>query len=107
MRLEYETLRRPFNNSLNLTELLIFDQPLSGSNKSDHPTPKAPKVTEALVRTSMRVGGSAFIPFMGGGTEVIECHRAGMTVTGCELDEDYYKAAKARFDKETSQAVLF
>ncbi len=107
LRNEYEELRRPFNNNLNLTEVLIFDQPMTGPQKSSHPTPKAPKVTEALVRTSGKKGGAAFIPFMGGGTEVIECHKFGMRVTGCEIDTDYYNAATERFDRETRQVAMF
>ncbi len=107
LRREYEELRRPFNNNLKLTEVLIFDQPMTGPQKSSHPTPKAPKVTEALVRTSGKKGGAAFIPFMGGGTEVIECHKFGMCVTGCEIDTDYYKATTERFDRETRQVAMF
>ena len=106
LRAEYEKLRRPFNNCLNLTEVLIFDQPISGKDKSFHPTPKAPKVIDAIVRTSGKKGGKALIPFMGGGTEVIECFRFGMNTIGIEIDEDYYKAACERFDNETKQKAM-
>ena len=42
-------------------------------------------------------------PFLGSGTTAISTHYAKMHFVGCELDEDYYKAAVERIRKETRQ----
>ena len=107
LRKEYEDLRRPFNNALKLTEVLTFSQQSAETSRYKHPTQKAPKLTEALVSATVKKGGKAFIPFMGSGTEVIECYKYGMEVTGCEIDEDYYLAACKRYMDETAQETLF
>jgi len=36
----------------------------------------------------------------------IAAHYGGFDFVGMELDEDYYKAACERFDRETAQAAL-
>ena len=107
LRAEYEDLRRPFNNDLKLTEVLSFSQQSAETSKHNHPTQKAPKLTDAIVRVTGKKGGKAFIPFMGSGTEAISCYNFGMEVHGCELDEDYFNAAKVRIDHETAQIDMF
>jgi len=52
-------------------------------------------------------GCLVFDPFMGLGTTAIAAHYFGCDFVGCELDEDYYKAACERFDQETKQENLF
>ena len=44
---------------------------------------------------------------MGSGSIAIAAHYAGMHLTACELDADYYKAACERIDTETRQATFF
>ena len=107
LRREYEDLRRPFNNELKTTEVLSFSQQSEVTRKYKHPTQKSPKLTEALVLATSRKGGMAFIPFAGSGTELIECHKAGMNVVGCEIDADYFKMAKERVDLATRQEQMF
>jgi DNA modification methylase len=46
-------------------------------------------------------------PFLGTGTTAIAAHYAGHDFVGIELDEDYFKAAKKRFDESTKQEALF
>ena len=107
LRREYEDLRRPFNNQLKITEVLTFSQQAEVTGKYKHPTQKAPKLTQALVIATGKKGGRAFIPFVGSGTELIECHKIGMDVTGCEIDPEYYEMAKERFERETAQTAMF
>ena len=107
LRKEYEELRRPFYNEIKITEVLSFSQQSEETRRHKHPTQKAPKLTEALVRVVGKLGGTAFIPFAGSGTELIACKNIGMNVVGCELDTDYFKAAQARFNNETKQAAMF
>jgi len=107
LRKEYEDLRRPFNNHIKLTEVLTFSQQSAETSLHNHPTQKAPKLTEAIVRVTGKKGGRAFIPFMGSGTEIIQCKNFGMNVVGCEIDEDYYNAACERYMNETAQKAMF
>ena len=44
---------------------------------------------------------------LGSGSSAIAAHYFGCDFVGCEIDPDYYKAAKERFDKETRQEGLF
>ena len=46
-------------------------------------------------------------PFMGSGTTGKMAARLNRKFVGCELDEDYYKAAVERIRKETRQLELF
>jgi len=106
LRKEYEDLRRPFNNDIKLTEVLTYSQQSSETSDHSHPTQKAPKLTDALVRVTGKKGGKAFIPFMGSGTEVIACHSFGMEVVGIEIDEDYFNASIKRITEQTAQLDL-
>ena len=107
LRKEYEELRRPFNNGLKLTDVLRFSQESSKTSKYKHPTQKAPTLSRALIRTIGRPGGKAFIPFMGSGTETIECFNFGMEVVATEIDSTHFEEGKEKFDKETRQVVMF
>jgi site-specific DNA-methyltransferase (adenine-specific) len=42
----------------------------------------------------------------GSGSIAIAAHYAGMHLTACELDEDYYQAACERIDRETAQQTF-
>jgi DNA modification methylase len=44
---------------------------------------------------------------LGSGSHAIAAHYAGIHLTACEIDTDYFHAAKARIARETSQAELF
>jgi len=43
---------------------------------------------------------------MGSGSIAIAAHYAGIHLTACELDEDYFDAGCARVHRETSQTTL-
>lgn len=43
---------------------------------------------------------------LGSGSSAIAAHYFGCDFVGCEIDPDYYKAAKERFDQETRQVAL-
>lgn len=107
LRLEYEELRRPFNNQIKITEVLAFSQQSAETSKYNHPTQKPPKLTQVLVTVTGKKGGKAFIPFVGSGTEIIECYKFGMDVVGCEINKDYFQAAQARFNDQTRQLAMF
>jgi len=43
---------------------------------------------------------------LGSGSSAIAAHYFGCDFIGCELDEEYYKAAKERFTRDTAQISL-
>lgn len=40
-------------------------------------------------------------------SSAIAAHYGGFDFVGCELDKDYFEAAKQRFDDQTRQKAMF
>jgi site-specific DNA-methyltransferase (adenine-specific) len=72
-----------------------------------HPTQKPVKLYEWLLSNYAKEGDRILDTHLGSGSSAIAAHYGGFDFVGCELDKDYYKAAKARFDKETAQLDIF
>jgi len=72
-----------------------------------HPTQKPVKLYEWLLGRYAKEGDRILDTHLGSGSSAIAAHYGGFDFVGCELDEDYYNAAKARFDVETAQEALF
>jgi len=75
--------------------------------KRIHPTQKPVKLYEWLLANYAKEGDKILDTHLGSGSSAIAAHYSGFEFVGCELDEDYYKAAKARFNKETAQLDIF
>lgn len=72
-----------------------------------HPTQKPVKLYQWILENYAEPGQTILDTHLGSGSSAIAAHYYGVGFTGCELDEDYYKAAKERFDRETSQMAMF
>ena len=72
-----------------------------------HPTQKPVKLYEWLLANYAKEGDRILDTHLGSGSSAIAAHYGGFDFVGCELDEDYYNAAKERFDRETAQVALF
>ena len=72
----------------------------------DHPNQKPIKLYEMLLKAHAKPGDRILDTHLGSGSSAIAAHYAGYDFVGCELDEDYYKAACKRFDAETKQQAL-
>lgn len=72
-----------------------------------HPTQKPVKLYEWLLSNYAKEGDRIIDTHLGSGSSAIAAHYGGFDFVGCELDEDYYKAACERFDRETAQVSLF
>jgi site-specific DNA-methyltransferase (adenine-specific) len=72
-----------------------------------HPTQKPVKLYEWLLTNYSGPEQRILDTHLGSGSSAIAAHYFGCDFVGCELDEDYYKAACERFDKETAQIDLF
>ena len=72
-----------------------------------HPTQKPVKLYEWLLANYAKEGDRILDTHLGSGSSAIAAHYGGFDFVGCELDEDYFKAASARIDQETRQGDMF
>jgi len=85
------------------TPAKIFRYSVLAEKWKQHPTQKPVKLYEWLLANYAKEGDT----HLGSGSSAIAAHYGGFDFVGCELDEDYYKAACNRFDNETSQIDMF
>jgi site-specific DNA-methyltransferase (adenine-specific) len=104
LKKEYEGKRRPFNNYLNLTDILRFSRE---NNKYEHETKKPEKLTRALILTCSRANDLVFIPFAGSGTEVAMAIKEGRKAIGFDIEEKYVEMGNKRTDIIKAQPSLF
>jgi site-specific DNA-methyltransferase (adenine-specific) len=78
-----------------------------GYGSKIHPTQKPVKLYEWILSNYAKEGDRILDTHLGSGSSAIAAHYGGFDLVGCELDEDYFKAAQARFDKETAQLDIF
>jgi len=72
-----------------------------------HPTQKPVKLYDWIYKNYAKEGDRILDTHLGSGSSAIAAHYAGLEFVGIELDEDYFKAAVNRFEKETAQADMF
>ncbi len=72
-----------------------------------HPTQKPHELYDWIFANYAEKGMKILDTHMGSGSIAIAAHYAGMHLTACELDEDYYKAACERIKANTQQLSLF
>lgn len=84
-----------------------FYQRPQGDINRIHPTQKPVKLYEWLLTNYAKPGQRILDTHLGSGSSAIACNNLGFEMVGCELDEDYYKAACARVEQATKQERLF
>ncbi len=72
-----------------------------------HPTQKPIKLYDWLLTSYASNEMRILDTHLGSGSSAIAAHYFGCDFVGCEIDIDYYAAAKNRFDMETRQAAMF
>jgi len=72
-----------------------------------HPTQKPVKLYDWILSNYAKEGDRILDTHLGSGSSAIAAHYGGFDFVGMELDEDYYKAACERFDRETAQHDMF
>jgi len=72
-----------------------------------HPTQKPVKLYDWLLSNYAEPNMRIFDSHLGSGSSAIAAHYFGCDFVGMEIDEDYYKAACERFDRETRQLAMF
>jgi len=68
-----------------------------------HPTQKPIKLYEWLLCKYAKPGMNILDTHLGSGSSAIAAYRCGFDFVGCEIDDDYFRAAKERFENETRQ----
>mgnify|MGYP003462805879 CR=1 FL=1 len=72
-----------------------------------HPTQKPVKLYEWLLQNYAKQGDRILDTHLGSGSSAIAAHYGGFDFVGCELDTDYFNAAKNRFNDATRQVAMF
>jgi len=75
--------------------------------KPIHPTQKPVALYKWLLANYAKPGMRVLDTHLGSGSHAIAAHYFGTHLTACEIDADYFEAAKARIARETSQADFF
>lgn len=76
------------------------------NEKRIHPTQKPRALYRWIYHKYAQPGQKILDTHLGSGSSAIEAHYFGCDFVGCEIDEDYYKAAVERFDRETRQQAF-
>lgn len=72
-----------------------------------HPTQKPVKLYDWILSNYAEPGQRILDTHLGSGSSAIAAHYFGVDFVGIEIDEDYYNAARERFDSETAQVDMF
>ena len=99
---EIELAYSSFNKAARHFECRPF---IRGGNRI-HPTQKPVALYEWLLTNYAKKGQRILDTHLGSGSSAIAAHYFGVDFVGCELDKDYFEAAKARFDMATKQLAM-
>ena len=105
LRREYEELRRPFNNFLNLGD--VFKFPNFETDTKKHETIKPEKLTRVLIQTCSKKGQTLVVPFAGSGTECAMSIKEGLDVYGFDIETKYCEIANKRIQHQLKTPTLF
>lgn len=79
---------------------------MAEKEKRIHPTQKPVALYRWLLETYAKPGQRILDTHLGSGSHAIACHYAGMHLTACEIDADYFAAATERIRRETQQLIF-
>ena len=108
--------KQPHDFSLAMCELAwcsiqkpakMFRYSVLAEKFKQHPTQKPIKLYDWTLANYANEGDKILDTHLGSGSSAIAAHYGGFDFVGCELDEDYFKAAQDRFGRETAQESLF
>lgn len=68
-----------------------------------HPTQKPTELYDWLLATYAKPAQRILDTHLGSGSHAIAAHYAGVHLTACEIDPDYFREATARITRETAQ----
>lgn len=77
------------------------------NEKRIHPTQKPVALYKWLLHNYAKPGDKILDTHLGSGSSAIAAHQMGYYFVGCELDKDYYEAAKKRIELYLRQIEMF
>ena len=84
----------------------LFKYPPQRGIHGIHPTQKPIALYEWVLHRYANANMKILDTHLGSGSSAIAAHYFGVDFVGCELDKDYFEAAKARFDMATKQLAM-
>ena len=99
-----------FQNKIDYVKIAwhgMIQQDMKNKETRIHPTQKPVALYKWLLSRYAKPGDRILDTHGGSGSICIACHDLGYDLTWMELDEDYYKAAVARYQNHAAQATLF
>ena len=85
----------------------IYRKSVQDEKDKIHPTQKPVALYKWLLDKYAKQGDKILDTHLGSGSIAIACHDYGFELTACELDAEYYEAAKKRFLNHSAQQKLF
>ena len=81
----------------------MFRRSVLAEKNKIHPTQKPVELYRWLLDRYAKPGQRILDTHLGSGSHAIAAHYAGVHLTACEIDPDYFKAAQERIARETAQ----
>lgn len=85
----------------------IFKHVRNTTEQRIHVCQKPIKLYEWILTNYAKPGQRVLDTHLGSGSSAIAAHYFGVDFVGCELDKDYFDAAKKRFEQQTAQLAMF
>ena len=105
LRKEYEELRRPFNNELNLGDVIRL--PNYETSKFEHDTIKPEKLTRIFIKICSKENDLVVVPFAGSGTECAMSIKEKRNTIGFEITKKYVDISNKRIVSIQNNPELF
>lgn len=104
--MEIQLLWAGFCQAKSISEPTIQQGNKKLNEKRIHPCHKPIMLYDIIYSKFAKSGMSVIDTHLGGGSNRIAAHRAGMNFTGYEIDKEYFDKQEFRYKKYTSQLVL-
>jgi site-specific DNA-methyltransferase (adenine-specific) len=97
-----------YNSAINIVNMVQIRAQSGAETYTNkiHPTQKPVTLYRWLLANYSKPGQRVLDTHMGSGSIAIAAHYAGVHLTACEIDPDYFYAAKARIERETAQTAF-
>jgi site-specific DNA-methyltransferase (adenine-specific) len=85
----------------------MLQQDMKNKEQRIHPTQKPVKLYEWLLDNYAEEGQTILDTHLGSGSIALACHNRGYSLTGFEIDKEYFDAAQKRLEIHQSQLTMF
>lgn len=107
---DFEIAWTSFNRASRMFRFMwngMIQQDMKNKEFRIHPTQKPVALYEWLLENFAKDGDKILDTHAGSASSLVACHHTGHKFLGFEIDEEYYKKAKARLDAEMAQGTIF